>query len=104
MPYQFNGYSQFNMAIGASNAGVKLVRRMYYRTPNQKADVYIDNVLAGTWYTPGSRDGVRRDAAFWIPTARRLEIDDPGSHPVRQRRIRFLATSSITPRTTSRAQ
>lgn len=63
----FEGYSQFEMAIDPANRGVRLVRRLYYRTPDQRADVYVDGAYVGQFYTPSGRTGTWLDASFWIP-------------------------------------
>ena len=61
------GYSQFQMAIDPANSGVVLSRRLDYGIGNQKANVYVDGVLAGQWYDTGS-DGTYhwRDSYFNI--------------------------------------
>lgn len=51
-----------------NNAGVMLRRRLDYNVANQRADVYVDDVLAGTWYDPGSNDRFA-DSEFMIPPA-----------------------------------
>ena len=47
------GYSQFRLAINSSNSGVILRRRIDQNVRNQKARVYVDGALAGTWYKAG---------------------------------------------------
>lgn len=63
----FNGHSEFEVVIDPNNQGVKLTRRMNYRTPDQRADVYVDNQYAGYWLTPNGEGGQWRDDSFWIP-------------------------------------
>ena len=65
-----NGYSQFTMKINSGASKVVLTRRMDYWVADQKAEVYVDGILVGEWYTPGS-DGIYRwrDAQFEIPNS-----------------------------------
>jgi hypothetical protein len=63
----FKGCSQFQVAIDPANRGVRLVRRLYYRTPNQLGNVYVDGTLVGQWFTPDGLTGTWLDASFWIP-------------------------------------
>jgi len=59
--------SQFTVDVNPTdNAGVLLRRRMDYSLLRQQAEVYVDDVLAGTWYDAGSN--VRfADSEFMIP-------------------------------------
>jgi len=50
-----DGYCEFDVSIDARNTGVKLVRRLNYRTFDQRSRVYIDGADAGEWYTPRRR-------------------------------------------------
>lgn len=64
------GYSQFSVSIAPNNNGVRLRRRLDYSYPNQKADVYVDSSLVGTWYSAGSNSTLRwRDEDFNIPAS-----------------------------------
>lgn len=65
----FNESSTFRVALDPANEGVRLTRRLNFRTPDQTADVYVDGKLAGSWFTPSNDKGVWRDASFWIPPA-----------------------------------
>ncbi len=64
------GYSQFDLTIDPDASNVRLIRRLDYWVKDQKADVYVDGVYAGEWFTEGG-DGVYRwrDAEFEIPVA-----------------------------------
>jgi hypothetical protein len=48
------GSSAFTVSVSASNQGVRLARILDHGSANQRASVYVDGVLAGTWYTGGS--------------------------------------------------
>lgn len=63
----FDGHSEFRVAVDPNNQGVKLTRRLNYRTPDQKANVYVDGVLAGQWFNGDNREGTWRDSDFWLP-------------------------------------
>lgn len=64
------GSSQFTMAIQPGNQGVVLRRRLDYGVADQKAAVYVDAVLVGDWFTPGSDATNRwRNYGFAIPSA-----------------------------------
>lgn len=64
------GYSQFRMAIQSSNQGVILRRRFDQMIANQKATVYVDGALVGTWYRAGSNSVDNwRDDDFMIPAS-----------------------------------
>jgi hypothetical protein len=64
------GYSQFLMAIQSSNQGVILRRRFDQMIANQKATVYVDGALVGTWYRAGSNSSHNwRDDDFMIPSS-----------------------------------
>ncbi len=60
------GFSQFRVAIDPANVGVRLTRRLDYGVRDQKADVSVDGIPAGTWLTPGSVAGWLDDT-FEIP-------------------------------------
>ena len=63
-----NGYSQFNASIDPANGGVVLRRRMDYSLADQKAQVYVDGQLVGTWYDAGNNPYKSwRDTDFMIP-------------------------------------
>ena len=64
-----NGTSEFTVAVTPQvNGGVLLRRRMDYSHRDQEARVYVDDVLAGTWYEPGQNTyHTWRDAEFMIP-------------------------------------
>jgi len=64
------GYSQFTMAIAASNQGVDLRRRYDQGVPSQAAKVYVGGRLVGTWFVAGS-DSYHRwaDSDFIIPAS-----------------------------------
>lgn len=47
------GTSQFTLAIDSSNTGVRLRKIFDHSKSNQKATVYIDNVLDGIWFIGG---------------------------------------------------
>ncbi|HZX56093.1 MAG TPA: glycoside hydrolase family 172 protein, partial [Ilumatobacteraceae bacterium] len=47
------GTSQFRMAINPGNQGVRLSRIMDIGVANQKAAIYVDNALVGTWFSGG---------------------------------------------------
>jgi hypothetical protein len=62
------GTSQFTMAINPANQGVRLSRIMDHGVANQKANVYVNNTLAGTWYTGGDNQFHKaRYDSFEIP-------------------------------------
>jgi hypothetical protein len=62
------GYSQFVLAIAADNQGVDLRRRYDQGIASQKAEVYVDGHLVGTWYVAGANAYHRwADADFIIP-------------------------------------
>lgn len=64
------GYSQFSVSISPNNNGVRIRRRLDYSVPDQKADVYVDSSLVGTWYRAGSNSTLRwRDEDFNIPAS-----------------------------------
>ena len=64
----FTGYSQFTVAINPVNNGVLLRRRMDQIVGKQKAKVYVDNQLVGTWYFSGVNEYHRwRDEDFMVP-------------------------------------
>ncbi len=66
----FKGSSSFTVKIDPANNGVTLTRRTDMWIGNQKADVYVDGVLAGSWLTSGIDQIYRwRDADFSIPAA-----------------------------------
>ncbi|HWF19867.1 MAG TPA: DUF2961 domain-containing protein [Verrucomicrobiae bacterium] len=64
------GYSQFTMALSPTNAGAILRRQFDQGVANQKANVYVDGVLAGVWYRAGSNTIHNwRDDDFMVPSA-----------------------------------
>jgi hypothetical protein len=64
------GNTQFTMAIDPENKGVKLRRRLDYSVVNQKAEVYVNGTLVGTWYDAGQNTTLSwRDSDFEIPAA-----------------------------------
>jgi hypothetical protein len=66
----FKGYSQFRLTINSANAGVILRRRIDQSVKNQKARVYVDGALAGTWYKAGGNISHNyRDEEFMIPAS-----------------------------------
>jgi hypothetical protein len=61
----FTGYSQCIVAIDPTNQGVRLKRRFDYGVSDQKANVTVDGVAAGQWFTPGADAITRwRDSSF----------------------------------------
>ncbi len=63
------GRSQFIVATGGpDNAGLLLRRRLDYSVARQQARVYVDGVLAGTWYDAGSNARFA-DSEFMVPAA-----------------------------------
>lgn len=61
-------YSQFTMAIEKSNNGVILRRTFDQYFGSQKADVYVDNMLVGTWNDQIINTNKRfREDEFMIP-------------------------------------
>lgn len=70
------GYSQFTVAVNASNTAVTLTRRLDFGVADQKANVYVDGVLAGEWFDPNGTSGSIydayvhwKDSTFAIPPA-----------------------------------
>ncbi|MEN8157164.1 MAG: DUF2961 domain-containing protein [Bacteroidota bacterium] len=63
------GNSQFTLNVTASAVEYKLVRRLNYGIANQKADVYVDNILVGEWFDEGRADAGDswKDSEFDIP-------------------------------------
>ncbi len=67
--------SSFTMALNPQNAGAFLRRTFDYCVPNQRANIYVDNRSAGTWYSAGGSnrtdvDGKQRcwrDEEFPLP-------------------------------------
>jgi len=60
------GYSQWVAAISPSNSGVTLTRRLDYGVADQKANVFVDGTLAGTWFDQNAASGSIYDAyAHW---------------------------------------
>jgi len=65
----FSGSSQFVVSIKPDNQGIRLTRRTDFKTTNQKAKVYADGVLVGTWYSAGANPHLRwRNEDFEIPS------------------------------------
>ena len=64
------GSSRFTLSIRPDHLAVVLARRMDHGIADQRAAVYVDGVLAGTWEDRGA-DSVHRwrDSSFPIPTA-----------------------------------
>jgi len=60
---------QFDVEIDPNNVGVDLIRRLDYSIADQRGDVYVDNVFAGEWYTPGQAGGYFLDHTFTISGA-----------------------------------
>jgi hypothetical protein len=48
------GASEFQIKVRSDNYGVLLRRKLDYSFPNQRAEVYVDDELAGIWYLAGS--------------------------------------------------
>lgn len=48
------GASEFTLKLRPDNYGVLLRRKLDYSFPNQRAEVYVDDQLAGIWYLAGS--------------------------------------------------
>ncbi len=64
----FTGSSTFTMKLDPANEGAVLQRRLDFSIPDQKATVYVDGELAGTWFDRGT-DATFRDHSFVIPAA-----------------------------------
>jgi hypothetical protein len=63
-------FSQFQMALNSGNTGATLVRRLDYGIANQKANVYVNGALVGTWFDAGGDGSYRwRDDSFSIPSS-----------------------------------
>jgi hypothetical protein len=66
----YRGHSQFTLAITPANQGVDLRRRYDAGIASQKARVYVNGILAGTWYVAGANPYHRwADTDFVIPAA-----------------------------------
>ena len=66
----YRGHSQFTIAVARSNQGVDLRRRFDQGIADQKAQVYVDGHLAGTWYVAGHNAYNRwADSDFFIRAA-----------------------------------
>jgi len=70
------GFSQWVAAINSANTSVTLTRRLDYGVANQKANVYVDGTLAGTWFDQNGASGSVydqyahwKDSTFTIPSA-----------------------------------
>ena len=48
------GTSEFQLKIRPDNLGVLLRRKLDYSFPNQRAEVYVNDELAGIWYLAGA--------------------------------------------------
>jgi hypothetical protein len=48
------GESEFQLKLRSDNYGILLRRKLDYSFPNQRAEVYVDDELAGIWYLAGS--------------------------------------------------
>jgi len=57
--YHTEGQISFNIALNPDNNGVRIRRRSDQRISRQKADVYVNDNFAGTWYDPQSNDILR---------------------------------------------
>lgn len=63
----FTGYSEFTMNIDSANKGVLLRRVLDYSIQNQKAKIYVDNELVGTWLNAGFNNFIHwREDDFFI--------------------------------------
>ena len=66
----FTERSQFTVSVDPHNSGVVLRRLFDQALRDQRADVYVGDQFAGTWYTSGGDDAFRwREDEFWIPAA-----------------------------------
>ena len=66
----YRGHCQFTIAVAPGNRGVDLRRRFDQGIADQKAKVYVDGHLAGTWYVAGHNTYHRwADSDFFIPAA-----------------------------------
>jgi hypothetical protein len=64
----YRGHSQFTIAVAPGNQGVDLRRRFDQGIADQKARVYVDGHLAGTWFAAGRNTYHRwADSDFFIP-------------------------------------
>ncbi len=64
-----DGTSEFTVSIDA-NKPLKIKRMFDYSISDQNADVYVDNVFVGKWFTNGSNsDKQWREEFFGIPSA-----------------------------------
>jgi hypothetical protein len=52
--FSVTGQSTFNATVDPTNQGIVLRRAFDAADANQRADVYIDDVMVGTWYVAGS--------------------------------------------------
>jgi hypothetical protein len=67
---RYRGHSQFTLSIAPGNHGVDLRRRYDQGIASQKARVYVNGRLAGTWYVAGANPYHRwGDTDFLIPAA-----------------------------------
>lgn len=72
-----SGMASFKMALDPHNVGAFLRRTFDYCIPNQRANIYLDNHFAGTWYSAGAStsnavDGHQRcwrEEEFPLPAA-----------------------------------
>jgi hypothetical protein len=71
--------SQFTVSVDPQNSGVVLRRLFDQAMRDQRADVYVADQFAGTWYTAGGDEAFRwREDEFWIPaelTRDRAQLD-----------------------------
>ena len=83
--------SEFTLRIDPRNLGVMLRRKLDYSFPNQRAEVEVDGVRAGTWYLAGSNTCV-----FSSPGAK----DELGAtrHVVQTSNRRFRDDEFLIPR------
>jgi len=65
---KFTGTSTFDVDIDDENDGVFLRRLLDQSTHGQEADVYVDSVYVGRWYTAGENQNFRwKEDGFMIP-------------------------------------
>jgi hypothetical protein len=65
------GTSTWVATIAPANGGVTVRRLFDYSVPNQKADVYVDGTVVGTWYSPGGNTSfLWREEDFWLPASK----------------------------------
>lgn len=78
---RIEGFERFVVRVAEDHTGVLLRRRTDLKTPNQRAEVFVNGVYAGEWLTPGFHtDHGFVDSEFQLPRAltrgrERLEIE-----------------------------